>query len=199
MSSPVQRYRSCVRAASIALALLAAALLARPAAAEEALPKVLLDTSMGDIVVELFTDRAPVTAANFLELVEQDFYDGLVFHRVVAGFVIQAGGYDAGMNYREPPGGNIVNESSNGLANARGTLAMARLSDPDSANTQFFINVADNTHLDARPGQPGYAVFGRVIDGMDVVTEIELSNTTRKAGMAGVPEEPIVIESAEQL
>lgn len=199
MPSPVQRCRSHLRAASIALALLAGVLVARPAAAEEALPRVLLQTSMGDIVVEVFTERAPVTAANFLELVEQDFYDGLIFHRVVAGFVIQAGGYDAGMNYREPPGENIVNESANGLANARGTLAMARLSDPDSANTQFFINVADNTHLDATPGQPGYAVFGRVLDGMDVVTEIELSNTTRKAGMAGVPEDPIVIESAQRL
>jgi len=199
MSSHVQRCRSFARSASIALALLAGTLLARPAAAQEALPKVLIETSMGDIVVELLTEQAPITAANFLELVEQDFYDGLIFHRVAAGFVIQAGGYDADMNYREPPGGNLVNESANGLDNARGTLAMARFSDPDSANTQFFINVADNTHLNAKPDQPGYAVFGRVTDGMDVVTEIELSDTTRKAGMAGVPEQPIVIESAEQL
>jgi len=198
MSSHDRSSRTFVRTTGIALILLTGAGL-RPATAEEALPKVLLETSMGDIVVEVFTERAPVTAANFLELVEQDFYDGLIFHRVIAGFVIQAGGYDAGMNYREPPGDNIVNESGNGLVNARGTLAMARQSDPDSANTQFFINVADNTHLDAKPGQPGYAVFGRVIDGMDVVTEIELSDTTRKAGMAGVPEQPIVIESAERL
>jgi cyclophilin family peptidyl-prolyl cis-trans isomerase len=102
------------------------------------------------------------------------------------------------MNYREPPG-NVVNESNNGLGNRRGTLAMARLDDPDSANTQFFINVNDNTHLNLSPDNAGYAVFGRVIDGMDVVTEIELADTGRKAGMAGVPDTPIVVERAERL
>jgi cyclophilin family peptidyl-prolyl cis-trans isomerase len=153
---------------------------------------------MGNIDVELFASRAPQTVENFLKLVDDGFYEGLIFHRVIAGFVIQTGGYDAAMNYREPPG-NVVNESNNGLGNRRGTLAMARLDDPDSANTQFFINVNDNTHLNLSPDNAGYAVFGRVIDGMDVVTEIELADTGRKAGMAGVPDTPIVVERAERL
>jgi cyclophilin family peptidyl-prolyl cis-trans isomerase len=167
-------------------------------AAEDARPQVRLTTSLGVIDLELLPDRAPQTAANFLRLVDDGFYDGLIFHRVVANFVIQAGGYDAAMNYREPPG-TVVNESMNGVRNSRGTVAMARLADPDSADTQFFINVKDNGHLDARPGQPGYTVFGRVVAGMDVVTEIELADTGRRAGMVGVPETPIVIERAERL
>lgn len=186
------------RAVAGITALLAGMTLCGSLHAAEGLPQVRLSTTMGTIDIELFEERAPQTVANFLRLVEDGFYDGLIFHRVVAGFVIQAGGYDAAMSYREPPG-NIPNESDNGLKNTRGTLAMARLDDPDSANSQFFINVADNTHLDAGPGKPGYSVFGRVIDGMDVVTEIELSNTGRKAGMAGVPDTPIVIERAERL
>lgn len=161
-------------------------------------PRVRLSTSLGDIDVELYADKAPRTVANFLERVDEGFYEGLIFHRVVAGFVIQTGGYDAELNYREPPG-NVPNESANGLRNTRGTLAMARLADPDSANTQFFINVKDNGHLDPAAGQPGYTVFGRVIDGMDVVTEIELSDTTRQGGMAGVPETTIVIEDTTRL
>ena len=95
--------------------------------------------------------------------------------------------------------GTVINESGNGLTNGRGTLAMARQSDPDSADAQFFINVNDNTHLNAAPGQPGYTVFGRVVDGWDVVTEIELADTVRREGMVGVPETPIVIESAKRL
>lgn len=184
----------------IALAVLSCAVLAAGAlqAAAGDHPRVRLSTSLGDIDVELYADRAPRTVANFLERVDEGFYEGLIFHRVVAGFVIQTGGYDAGLNYREPPG-NVPNESANGLRNSRGTLAMARLTDPDSANTQFFINVKDNGHLDAAAGQPGYTVFGRVVDGMDVVTEIELSDTTRQGGMAGVPETPIVIERAARL
>ena len=178
------------------VAALALLLTAGTAAADE--PRVRLETSMGDIVLALFPDRAPATVDNFLRLVDDDFYDGLIFHRVVAGFVIQAGGYDVGMNYREPPG-TVVNEAGNGLVNARGTVAMARLDDPDSADAQFFINVKDNDHLNAGPGKPGYTVFGRVVEGMDVVTEIELSDTTRKAGMAGVPERPIVIERARRV
>lgn len=167
-------------------------------AAADDQPRVRLETSMGDIVLELLPERAPATVANFLRLVDDDFYDGLIFHRVVAGFVIQAGGYDVGMNYREPPG-TVVNEAGNGLVNASGTVAMARLDDPDSADAQFFINVKDNDHLNAGAGKPGYTVFGRVVEGMDVVTEIELSDTTRKAGMAGVPERPIVIERASRV
>ncbi|MFX3657589.1 MAG: peptidylprolyl isomerase [bacterium] len=168
------------------------------AADEEAAPRVRLTTSVGVIDLELLPDRAPRTVANFLRLVDDGFYDGLIFHRIIANFVIQAGGYDAAMAYREPPG-TVANESFNGLKNLRGTVAMARLADPDSADSQFFINVNDNAHLDATPGQPGYTVFARVVDGMDVVTDIELVDTGRRAGMVGVPEAPVVIESARRL
>lgn len=192
--SPALRY-------SLAAALLgawAAVLASGAARAADDNPRVRLVTTLGSIDVELFAEQAPKTVANFLRLVDEDFYDGLIFHRVVAGFVIQTGGYDAGMNYREPPG-SVPNESANGLENRKGTLAMARLADPDSANTQFYINVADNAHLNAQPGEPGYTVFGRVVDGMDVVTEIELADTTRKAGMVGVPERAILVEDVERL
>jgi len=192
--SPALRY-------SLAAALLgawAAVLASGAARAADDNPRVRLVTTLGSIDVELFAEQAPKTVANFLRLVDEDFYDGLVFHRVVAGFVIQTGGYDAGMNYREPPG-SVPNESANGLENRKGTLAMARLADPDSANTQFYINVADNAHLNAQRGQPGYTVFGRVVDGMEVVTEIELADTTRKAGMVGVPERAILVEDVERL
>lgn len=177
-----------------------AALAAEPSDATEPAnenPHVRLVTTMGNIDVELYQQQAPETVANFLSLVDDGFYDGLIFHRVIAGFMIQAGGYDAGMNYREPPG-TVKNESSNGLDNAVGTLAMARLSDPDSASSQFYINVDDNTHLNARPGRPGYTVFGRVVDGMDVVHAIEEVDTTRKAGMDDVPVAPVLIEDVER-
>ena len=193
--------RSPTLRSSLAAALLgawAAVLASGAARAADDNPRVRLVTTLGSIDVELFAEQAPKTVANFLRLVDEDFYDGLVFHRVVAGFVIQTGGYDAGMNYREPPG-SVPNESANGLENRKGTLAMARLADPDSANTQFYINVADNAHLNAQPGEPGYTVFGRVVDGMDVVTEIELADTTRKAGMVGVPERAILVEDVERL
>jgi len=185
-----------LRSAVLALAtvLLLAGGVAR--AADE--PRVRLTTTAGTIDVRLFPEKAPRTVANFLELVEAGFYDGLIFHRVIANFVIQAGGYDPDMAYREPPA-TVPNESLNGLRNRKGTLAMARLADPDSAEAQFFINVNDNTHLDAGPGRPGYTVFGEVIDGMAVVTAIELTNTGVRNGMVGVPEDPIVIEKAMRL
>jgi len=157
--------------------------------------RVRLTTSAGIIELELDAARAPQTVANFLDLVDAGFYDGLIFHRVVANFVVQTGGYDARMQLREPPR-RVPNESRNGLRNARGTIAMARLNDPDSAEAQFFINVNDNRHLDAGPGVPGYTVFGRVIAGMDVVTDIELTDTGIEADMAGVPTTPILIEKA---
>ena len=134
--------------------------------------------------------------ANFLTLVEEGFYVGLVFHRVIPNFMIQAGGYDAELNY-QPRDGQVDNESFNGLRNKRYTVAMARLSDPDSADTQFFINVRDNPHLDAQPGEPGYTVFARVVDGMDVIETIELTDTHLRMGMAAVPEQAIVILAAE--
>ena len=172
-----------------------AALPGLTAAEDEGLPKVVIETSVGSFEVELYPDRAPASVANFLSLVDDGFYDGLIFHRVIANFVVQTGGYDAVMGYRQPPR-TVINESANGLKNRRGYLAMARLSDPDSADAQFYINVRDNPHLDAEPGSPGYTVFGKVISGWEIVVEIELSDTVVRAGMVGVPEVPIVIRRA---
>ena len=166
-------------------------------------PTVRLTTTLGDIDIALYPERAPLTVANFLRLVDDGFYDGLIFHRVIANFMIQAGGYDAKMNYREPPA-TVPNESFNGQRNRKYRVAMARQSHPDSADAQFFINVNNNSHLDARPGEPGYTVFGEVVAGHDVVEEIELADTVNyDAGdgvrMAGVPETPIVITRAVRL
>lgn len=170
-----------------------------PAAAQSAEgPVVRLATSAGDIDIQLAPTQAPRTVDNFLRLVDDGFYDGLVFHRVVAGFVIQAGGYDAELNHRPAPG-TVMNESNNGLANRRGSVAMARRSDPHSAEAQFYINVKDNPNLDAQPGRLGYTVFGQVIAGMQAVTDIELSETQMRNGMADVPVQPIVIEEAKRI
>jgi cyclophilin family peptidyl-prolyl cis-trans isomerase len=171
---------------------------AKASAAESGTVALRMTTSAGVIDLEVYPDKAPVTAANFLRLADAGFYDGLIFHRVVAGFVIQTGGFDSAMRPREDQP-TIVNESRNGLRNRRGTLAMARLADPDSASTQFFINVADNAHLDGSPRKPGYAVFGRVTSGWDVVKAIELADTRLVDGMAGVPEQAIVIASISRL
>ena len=179
--------------------LLAAACLPAMASAEAVeTPRVRLETSLGNIDLELYPDRAPKTVANFLTRVDEGFYDGLIFHRVVAGFVIQAGGYDHKLSYRAPPA-TVENESLGGLLNEPYTVAMARLSDPDSADTQFFINVRRNAHLDADGTKPGYTVFGRVVAGEDVVTTIELVDTGLEAGMAGVPEEDVIINRALRL
>ncbi len=161
-------------------------------------PVVRLTTTMGNIDIELNPERAPRTVENFLTLVDNGFYDGLIFHRVVAGFVIQAGGYEADLTYRTPPA-TVMNESLYGLKNKKYSVAMARLTDPDSADTQFFINVRHNPSLDADRTKPGYTVFGQVIGGMDVVTAIELVDTHREGGMAGVPEEDVIITSAVRL
>ncbi len=178
---------------------LCVALVPGAASADEAeAPRVRLETTLGNIDLELYPDRAPKTVANFLARVDEGFYDGLIFHRVVAGFVIQAGGYDHKLSYRSPPA-TVVNESVGGLQNEKYTVAMARLSDPDSADTQFFINVKHNTHLDASAAKPGYTVFARVVSGEDVVTTIELVDTGLEAGMAGVPEEDVVINRAFRL
>ena len=129
---------------------------------------------------------------------DSNFYDGLIFHRVVANFVIQTGGYDAQLNYREPPR-QVPNESRNGLANRRGTVAMARLADPQSADAQFYINVNDNAHLDPQGGGFGYTVFGEVVAGMETVVDIELVDTEVQNGMVGVPVTPVVIHRARRL
>lgn len=157
---------------------------------------VKLETSMGDIVIELDEENAPVTVKNFLSYTEDRFYDGTIFHRVMANFMIQGGGFTADMKQkktREP----IVNEASNGLKNERGTIAMARTNNPDSATSQFFINHKDNTNLNyASKGKPGYSVFGKVVEGMDVVDAIAAVKTTRKGQYSDVPAESVVIKSA---
>lgn len=161
-------------------------------------PRVAINTNHGVIELELFEKLAPLTVANFLELVENEFYTDLVFHRVIANFMIQGGGYNTSMRYIPGPK-TVPNESFNGVKNSKGTVAMARLSDPDSADTQFFINVKDNGHLDAAGGQPGYTVFGRVSAGYEVVESIELVNTHLSHGMAAVPTEQVVISSIIRL
>lgn len=157
---------------------------------------VKLETSMGDIVIELNRQAAPVTTANFLEYAGSGFYDGTIFHRVMRGFMIQGGGLTTDMEKkktRDP----IVNEAKNGLSNERGTIAMARQNDPGSATCQFFINHVDNTPLDyIDNNNPGYAVFGKVIEGMDVVDAIAVVKTTTRNGMDDVPVEPVIIKSA---
>ncbi|WP_319410013.1 peptidylprolyl isomerase [uncultured Desulfosarcina sp.] len=166
--------------------------------AADPLPRVKLTTSQGDIVVELDSAAAPKTVENFLAYVKDGFYDGVIFHRVIAGFMIQGGGFDADMK-RKSPRPPISNEADNGLSNRTGTLAMARTADPHSASAQFFINVKDNDFLDHRAKTAqgwGYCVFGRVVDGMEVVRAIENVPTTSRSGMRDVPTVPVVIEQA---
>ena len=161
-------------------------------------PRVTISTNYGDIEVELMSKLAPKTVENFLSLVDDGFYDGLIFHRVIANFMIQGGGYRADLTYKPAPR-TVPNESYNGVKNTRGTLAMARLPDPDSADSQFFINVKDNAFLDASSDGAGYTVFGSVVDGMDIVTEIELVNTHLKRSFPALPEEAVVIESITRI
>ncbi|MFZ6817554.1 peptidylprolyl isomerase [Undibacterium sp. Ji22W] len=158
---------------------------------------VLLTTNLGAIKIELNADKAPKTVANFLSYVESGHYVGTIFHRVIAGFMIQGGGFEAGMK-QKPTNGNVENEANNGLKNVRYALAMARTSDPHSASAQFFINTTKNDFLDF-PGQDGwgYCVFGEVIEGTEIVDKISASKTTRSGLFADVPVENIVIEKAE--
>ena len=182
----------------IGLALFALGLLglALPAGAQGNNPQVALETSMGKIVVELDAARAPKTVENFLGYVRDGFFDGTIFHRVIPGFMIQGGGFTADMD-KKSTRAPIENEASNGLSNERGTIAMARTSDPNSATAQFFINTVDNSrNLDPVPGNAGYAVFGKVVEGIDVVDAIAGVKTTRKNMMADVPVEPVTIEKA---
>jgi len=167
---------------------------ATPAPAQ-ANPIVVFKTSMGTIEVQLDPDHAPLSAQNFLSYVRKGQYNGTVFHRVIPKFMIQGGGFTKDM-VQKPTGPGIKNESNNGLKNARGTIAMARTSDPDSATCQFFINVVDNAGLDYQPGRPGYAVFGKVVSGMDVVDKIRNVPTQTVGGFQNVPAQPVVIESA---
>ncbi len=165
------------------------------AAAQADKPVVVIETSLGNITVELNREKAPITVENFLKYVDAGFYNGTIFHRVIPGFMIQGGGMTPDMR-EKPTNPAIKNESGNGLSNARGTIAMARTNDPNSATSQFFINVADNKQLDSFGG--GYAVFGKVIDGMDVVDKIVNVRTTNKGPHQDVPAESITIKSIKR-
>ena len=160
---------------------------------------IVLHTNYGDIKIELNYEKAPVTAKNFETYVTSGHYDGTIFHRVINGFMIQGGGFDAEMQ-QKATNDPIENEADNGLSNEVGTLAMARTMDPHSASAQFFINVANNTFLNHTSKDMqgwGYCVFGKVIEGMEVVNQIKEVKTTSKAGHQDVPAEAVVIESAE--
>ncbi|MDY7001626.1 MAG: peptidylprolyl isomerase [Thermodesulfobacteriota bacterium] len=169
--------------------------LSGPVAADESNPVVVVDTSKGAFMVMLSRDRAPITVDNFLSYVDSGFYDGTIFHRVIRDFMIQGGGFEISM-VQKPARPAIKNEARNGLPNARGTIAMARTNVIDSATSQFFINVKHNSFLNHKDNSPrgfGYAVFGKVIRGMDVVDVISRVETTAKGGMRDVPAEPVII------
>ncbi len=163
--------------------------------------RVVMKTNKGDIEIELFPDKAPKTVENFLRYVDEGFYEGTIFHRVIKDFMIQGGGYDTDLQ-RKATHEPIPNEASNGLKNETGTIAMARTSAPHSATSQFFINVKDNQFLDFKSETPqgwGYTVFGKVVDGMDVVRQIEQTPTEDKGGaFRDLPKDPIIIESIER-
>ena len=158
---------------------------------------VIFSTSMGDITIELMSEEAPITAKNFLDYVDAGFFDGTIFHRVIPGFVIQGGGFTADMNQKETRA-PIKNEADNGVKNARGTLSMARTSDINSATSQFFINLKDNDFLDHGTRDFGYAVFARVVDGMDVVDKIAGVQTGNRGYHSDVPMEPVVTNTARR-
>lgn len=161
-------------------------------------PRVLLETSMGPITVELFKEKAPITVKNFLGYVKEGFYNGLIFHRVIKDFMIQGGGLSEAMEQKKPKFA-IKNEATNKLSNKRGTLAMARTAIVDSATSQFFINTVDNAFLDHQGKQPdrfGYCVFGQVLEGMEVVDQIRAVKTGNKSGHSDVPLEPVFIKNA---
>lgn len=184
---------------SLSLLLFGSALVAAPA---QSPPRVLFDTSAGRFVAELYPQKAPATVKNFLRYVREGFYEGTIFHRVISGFVIQGGGYTADFE-RKPTHPPIKNEADNGLRNERGTLAMARTPDPDSATSQFFINLVDNATLNRHSASvvgAGYAVFGKVVEGMNVIDAIAQAET----GSAGpfpqdVPRPAIVIRDVQVL
>jgi cyclophilin family peptidyl-prolyl cis-trans isomerase len=163
-------------------------------------PQAMIHTSLGDIQLELYADKAPISVENFINYARSGFYDGTIFHRVIGGFMIQGGGFTSDMQKKdvsEP----IQNEAGNGVSNMRGTVSMARTNDPHSATAQFFVNVQNNTNLDFSGGTNsrnwGYAVFGRVISGMDVVDEIRFVATETQGRFSDVPIEPVTIDSVE--
>jgi cyclophilin family peptidyl-prolyl cis-trans isomerase len=172
-----------------------------PAPGQPANPRVLIETSKGNITVELFPRNAPRSVGNFLNYVNTGFYNGLIFHRVIPGFMIQTGGMAADM-VEKPKNAPIKNEADNGLKNLRGTLAMARTADPDSACSQFFINEKDNGFLDHRGNSPegwGYAVFGKVVDGMRVADSISLVPRGDRGPYGDVPNDPVIVKRVSVL
>jgi cyclophilin family peptidyl-prolyl cis-trans isomerase len=183
---------------SVLLALAAGLLAAVPARAAN--PVVVMETSMGAIKIELYPDKAPVTVKNFLGYVDDKFYDSTLFHRVIPDFMIQGGGFESGFKVKKTKD-PIKNESGNGLSNKRGTIAMARTNEPDSATSQFFISLVDNDRLDKDkfPDHVGYCVFGKVIEGMDVVDKIAKVETTGRQGRpADAPLKEVVIKTARR-
>jgi len=194
---------------AVGLAGLAGAQETKPAAPESAAPAapkvkgkvvVQIETSMGNIKAELYPDKAPKTVENFLAYVKAGFYEGTIFHRVIPGFVIQGGGFTKNM-VQKKTNAPITLESQNGMKNARGTFAMARTNDPNSATSQFFINLKDNAMLDyPKPDGNGYAVFGKVTTGLDIVDKIAgVKTTTLESGMADVPVEAVIIKAVKVL
>ncbi len=173
--------------------------LAQPVdAADPGVPKVMIKTTEGNIVISLRPDVAPETVANFLAYVRSGFYKGTLFHRVIPGFMIQGGGFNRAME-RQQTRAPVVNEARPTVKNLRGTIAMARTQDPDSATSQFFINLADNDFLNAGVRGPGYTVFGKVTSGMGVVDAIASTPTGRRNGMADVPVNPVMVTSVHRI
>ncbi len=160
-------------------------------------PVVIMETSMGNIKLELYPDKAPITVSNFLTYVEEGFYNGTIFHRIIPYFMIQGGGMDKELNVK-PNHDPIVSEADNGLNNDRGTLAMARTRDVNSAKSQFFINIEDNKHLNYTKRNGGYTVFGKVIDGIKVVDEISNVETKNVQRHYDLPVEPVILHSISQ-
>ncbi|HTB29871.1 MAG TPA: peptidylprolyl isomerase [Steroidobacteraceae bacterium] len=156
------------------------------------------ETTLGNFTIELYEDKAPVSAENFLKYVDEGFFDGTVFHRIVPGFVIQGGGFTEDMSQKKnhPP---IKNEADNGVKNTRGTLSMARTNDINSATSQFFVNLKDNDFLDHTRGNFGYAVFGKVTEGMDVIDKIAAVKTGRRRGFEDVPLDPVIMTSVRRV
>jgi cyclophilin family peptidyl-prolyl cis-trans isomerase len=157
-----------------------------------------IETTLGDFTIEFFEKEAPVSVANFRKYVEDGFFDGTIFHRIVPGFVIQGGGFTEDMA-QKTPAAPIKNEADNGLKNSRGTLSMARTNDINSATSQFFVNLKDNDFLDHSRGNFGYAVFARVTDGMDVIDKIAAVDTGRKRGFDDVPVDAVIMKSVRKV
>ena len=203
MTNLLSRLSSCLLAAILSLSMSVAQAQSDDPAEN---PRVLMKTTDGDITIELFADKSPITVENFLQYVDDGHYDGTVFHRVISNFMIQGGGFDTELK-EKPTRDPIVNESKNKLHNTRGTLAMARTSDPDSAAAQFFINQRSNLRLDWSGGKEGYTVFGEVVDGMQVVDIISLTDTSSARAVTtqgptvfqDVPVQPVVIISVSRI